>query len=142
MAFNQFTNLDFNDFIYEIEVLQPENKWKEMPATDLDIDKNSPYGIYLTLRNGRATYLPYVWRDSISEAKNVKDVLDSLTSKALGTGYKDRSWRNDNQATVRLYKSKKYNSKKKKNKKKTTAQTKGETRRKSRGKTNKKSKRS
>ena len=111
------SNLDFNDFIYEIEVLQPENKWKEMPATDLDIDKNSPYGIYLTLRNGRATYLPYVWRDSISGAKNVKDVLDSLTSKALGTGYKDRSWRNDNQATVRLYKSKKYNSKKKKNKK-------------------------
>ena len=128
----EMEGIDFDTMNYEIEVLQSEKNWKEYLASQVKLDKNSPYGVYLTFNRGSATYLPKVWKELIPEAETISDLLDSLAGKATGTGGNNKSWKNDKQAIVRLYTSKKYSSdskmsskskktkkkKKKKNKKK------------------------
>ena len=113
----EMEGIDFDTMNYELEVLQDEKKL----AHQLNLNKNNPFGIYLTFNQGSATYLPGIWKESIPEAKTITDLLDYLAGKARGTGGRNRSWKNDSQATIRLYKSKKYyskSSKKDKSKKK------------------------
>lgn len=105
-----FTNKDINKFNFELEILQDNKKWKRTTPSNLKLTAQEPYGIYLTINEKSATYLPYVWLESIPEAKNVYQILDSLARKA---GYLKNNidWEIDTTSKIKLYTSKKYFSK-------------------------------
>ena len=103
--------LNHIDNQYKIEILDPEEEWKEIKSIDLK-PKHYNYGLYLIVnmnnRKYSATYLPGVWQEHFTN--NPNDVLKELTYKA--TSNKDFNWKDDNNSTVKLYASTKYLSEK------------------------------
>jgi len=104
---------------YKVEFLQQntnEKPWKKMKATEFAFGKNSftvnnPYGVYLKFKTSlgnlvSATYLPYVWKDSLPTL-NASEMLDELSEKAAGKNDKG-AWREDPDSEVLIYKTYKY----------------------------------
>jgi predicted class III extradiol MEMO1 family dioxygenase len=107
---------------YKVEFLEQntlQKPWKKIKASDFafggknnkSFTADNPYGIYLTFKtksgySASATYLPYVWKDAMPNA-SAAEVLDELSHKATG-GAEKGSWRNDQNSTVELYETYKF----------------------------------
>ena len=101
-----------DDVTYKIEVLESKSKWRTRKARKINIHKNSPFGVYLTFNQKSATYLPGVWKEALGDVQTPEEMLDHLAGKASGVSI-NKAWRDDETATVQLYKSKKFKTRKK-----------------------------
>lgn len=118
---NEITEV-LDNLKYKVEFLEentPKNPWKKIKASEYafggknnkPFTSNNPYGLLLSFKTSKnnyagATYLPYVWKESLPNA-NAEELLDQLSEKAAGENEKG-AWRNDPNASVELYKSYKY----------------------------------